>query len=140
MSNVLHNTPAKKLHQTLTMINPSIIYPYSEPKLSAPGSPEPCIHVLLPELSAPGSSEPCIHVLYLSYQLLALLNLVFMYSTWAISSWLSWTLYPCFFPNIFPSPTPTVNDTIAGAIESSITWDEIHCQKLLYFLFFSTQP
>jgi len=28
MSNVLHNTPAKKLHQTLTLIYPSIIYPW----------------------------------------------------------------------------------------------------------------
>ena len=28
MSNVLHNTPALKLHQTLTMIYPSIIYPW----------------------------------------------------------------------------------------------------------------
>ena len=31
MSNVLHNTPAKKLHQTLTMIYPSIKYPWSIP-------------------------------------------------------------------------------------------------------------
>ena len=29
MYNVLHNTPAKKLHQTLTMIYPSITYPWS---------------------------------------------------------------------------------------------------------------
>ena len=36
MSNVLHNTPAKKLHQTLTMIYPSIIYPWFKGHLFFP--------------------------------------------------------------------------------------------------------